>query len=73
MRIPLFRPTIYPEAIEAVKEVLNSGWLGIGPKTQAFEKAFAAYVGAPHCVGLTRAPLRFIWACTCLTFRRDRR
>jgi len=52
MRIPLFRPTIHPEAIEAVKEVLNSGWLGLGPKTQAFEKAFAGYIGAPYCVGL---------------------
>jgi perosamine synthetase len=52
MRIPLFRPTIYPEAIAAVNEVLNSGWLGAGPKTQAFEKAFAGYIGAPYCVGL---------------------
>jgi perosamine synthetase len=51
-RIPLFRPTIHQEAIEAVNEVLNSGWLGLGPKTQAFEKAFAEYVGAPYCVGL---------------------
>ncbi len=52
MRIPLFRPTIYEEAVEAVGEVLHSGWLGLGPKTEAFEKAFADYVGAPHCVGL---------------------
>jgi perosamine synthetase len=51
-RIPLFRPTIYPEAIAAVSEVLNSGWLGTGPKTLAFEKAFTEYVGAPNCVGL---------------------
>jgi perosamine synthetase len=51
-RIPLFRPTIYPEAIAAVNEVLNSGWLGAGPKTKAFEKAFAEYVGALYCVGL---------------------
>ena len=51
-QIPLFRPTIYPEAIAAVKEVLNSGWLGAGPKTQAFEKAFAEYLGAHYCVGL---------------------
>ena len=52
MRIPLFRPTIHPEAIEAVTEVLRSGWLGLGPKTKAFEKAFAGYVGVPYCVGL---------------------
>src|SRR5262245_52045756 len=52
MKIPLFRPKIYPEAIEAVCEVLRSGWLGLGPKTQAFEKAFAEYLGIPYCVGL---------------------
>jgi perosamine synthetase len=52
MRIPLFLPTIHQEAIEAVSQVLNSGWLGLGPKTQAFEKAFAEHVGSPYCVGL---------------------
>lgn len=52
MRISLFRPSIREEAIEAVGEVLRSGWLGLGPKTRAFERAFADYVGAPHCVGL---------------------
>jgi perosamine synthetase len=52
MRIPLFRPVIREEAIEAVSEVLRSGWLGLGSKTQAFEKAFASYVGAPYGVGV---------------------
>jgi perosamine synthetase len=53
LRIPLFRPVLSEEAIEAAAEVLRSGWLGLGPKTQAFEEAFALYVGAPYCVGLT--------------------
>jgi perosamine synthetase len=52
MKISLFRPKIYPEAIEAVSDVLRSGWLGLGPRTQAFEKAFAEYIGASYCVGL---------------------
>ncbi len=50
--IPLFRPSISEDAIEAVTTVLRSGWLGLGPKTQEFEQKFAEYVGAPHCVGL---------------------
>jgi hypothetical protein len=52
MRIQLFQPRICEEAIEAVCEVLRSGWIGSGPRTQAFESAFASYVGAPrgrHC------------------------
>ena len=51
-RIPLFKPRIYEEATKAVAEVFQSGWLGLGPKTQAFERAFAEFVGAPYCVGL---------------------
>ena len=51
-RIGLFRPVIREEAIEAVADVLRSGWLGMGPKTASFEKAFADYVGIAHCVGL---------------------
>ncbi len=50
--IPLFRPVISEQAIAAVSEVLRSGWLGTGPKTTAFESAFAQYVGMPFCVGL---------------------
>ncbi len=33
-------------------EVLRSGWYILGKEVEAFEKEFAAYVGAQHCVGL---------------------
>ena len=33
-------------------EVLRSGWYILGNEVRAFEEAFAAYVGAKHCVGL---------------------
>jgi len=51
--IHLFRPLISEEAIQAVGEVLRSGWLGTGPKTSAFEAALAEYLGAPYCVGVS--------------------
>lgn len=51
-RIPLFRPVISDEAIEATAEVLRSGWLGLGPRTKEFEERFAEFVGAPYCVAL---------------------
>ncbi len=53
MKIPLFRPRISEEAIEAAAAVLRSGWLGLGPKTGEFERAFAAHVGSEHCIGLS--------------------
>jgi perosamine synthetase len=53
-RIPLFRPVIREPAVDAVTDVLRSGWLGPGKNVQEFERAFADYIGAPgiHCVGL---------------------
>jgi dTDP-4-amino-4,6-dideoxygalactose transaminase len=35
-----------------VLETLRSGWYILGPRVQAFEEAFAAYLGASGCVGV---------------------
>jgi perosamine synthetase len=51
--IPVFRPSITEEEIQAVREVMESGWLGLGPKTAEFEQEFARYVGARHAVGMS--------------------
>ena len=53
--IQLFRPVVSEDAINAVAEVLRSGWIGLGPKTAEFERAFAVYVGARHAVGVSSA------------------
>lgn len=50
--VPFFRPDIGEGEIEAVVDTLRSGWLTIGPKTQAFEEAFARAVGAKHAVAV---------------------
>ncbi len=52
MQINLFKPKVREPAVAAVGEVLRSGWIGMGARTQEFERAFAEYVGAPHCVAL---------------------
>ncbi len=39
--------------VEAVLDALRSGWLTMGPRIQAFEAAFAAYVGAAHAVAVS--------------------
>jgi UDP-4-amino-4-deoxy-L-arabinose-oxoglutarate aminotransferase len=53
--LPFSLPGIDDADIRGVVEVLKSGWITTGPKTDAFEKAFAAYVGAPQACALTSA------------------
>jgi len=55
MNIQLFKPFMGEEEIQAVAEVLRSGWIGLGPKTADFERAFAAFLEAPYAVGLSSA------------------
>jgi perosamine synthetase len=45
-QIPLYKPqnTIGAEVLDSIREVLESGWLTMGPKTIKFEEAFANYV-----------------------------
>ena len=53
--IQLFKPYVSEEAIAAVGEVLRSGWIGLGPKTEEFEQAFASYTGAKYAVAVNSA------------------
>ena len=52
MRVPLCRPSIAPEEIELVAQVLRSGWLAEGDYNRRFEAAVAARAGATHAVSL---------------------
>jgi dTDP-4-amino-4,6-dideoxygalactose transaminase len=40
-----------PQLSQAIKRVLDSGWYLQGQETAAFEKEYAEYIGAKHCVG----------------------
>jgi dTDP-4-amino-4,6-dideoxygalactose transaminase len=40
------------ELLRAMQEVADGGTYVLGPKVAEFESAFAAYVGARHCVGV---------------------
>jgi perosamine synthetase len=53
--IPLFKPSVTEEEIEAVTRVLRSGWWGLGPETEAFEAEFAEFVGVRHAVAVNSA------------------
>lgn len=53
--IPVLRPTYDEQTKKELLEVLDSGWVGYGPKTLEFEKKFAEYVGAKYAVGTNSA------------------
>ncbi len=44
--------SIKTEALEAIREVAESNAFILGPSVSDFEAAFAAHVGAKHCVGV---------------------
>lgn len=50
--IPVFRPNYDEREFQAVREVLASGWIGLGPKTKEFEDRFAEYIGVKYAVGV---------------------
>ena len=51
--LPFHRASIGSEEVEAVLEVLRSGWLTTGPRVKQFEAAFAQHVSASHAVALS--------------------
>ncbi len=51
--LPLFDLLLEEQDLEAVAQTLRSGWLTLGPRTAAFEEAFAAHLGARHAVALS--------------------
>lgn len=50
MIIPLLKPSVTEAEIEAVAEVLRSGWWGQGPVVERFERALAERYRYAHCV-----------------------
>lgn len=50
--MPFCVPDITEAEVQAVSDTIRSGWWAKGPRTIEFEKKFAEYVGAKHCVGV---------------------
>ena len=64
--IPVFRPYTTGKEIKYLKEVLDSGWWGLGPKTEEFEQKCANYIGTKYALGLNSATAALHLAFKCL-------
>lgn len=49
------------EVMEAVQRVVNSGWYLQGQEVERFEKQYADFIGANHCVGVANGLDALIW------------
>jgi dTDP-4-amino-4,6-dideoxygalactose transaminase len=48
--LPFGKPNFSAEEINAVSRVMQSGWIGMGPETIAFERELAEYLNQQHVV-----------------------
>jgi perosamine synthetase len=51
--IPIALPFLDEEEADAARQVVLSGWVSQGPQVAAFEKEFAALVGAPYACAVS--------------------
>lgn len=51
--IPVARPHLGQEEVSAASRAILSGWVTQGPEVAAFEKEFAAFVGAPFACAVS--------------------
>jgi dTDP-4-amino-4,6-dideoxygalactose transaminase len=61
--IPLTDVEVSEEDVQAVLECLRSGWLTMGPRTNAFETALAEFTGASHAVTVSSGTAALHLAC----------
>lgn len=69
--IPIAKPNVGPEEEAALQEVAKSGIYAQGPRVQAFEEAFASYLGRRHAVAVNSGTAALHLTCLALNLGRQ--
>jgi len=69
--IPIAKPIIGEEEIEAVKEVLKSGILTQGKKVKEFEERFSEYVGVKYSIAVSSGTTALITSLLSYNIRKE--
>jgi dTDP-4-amino-4,6-dideoxygalactose transaminase len=67
-QVPLADVRIPEEDVAAVAETYRSGWLSMGPRTEEFEAAFAAYTGAGRVLAVANGTAALHLSCMAAGF-----
>ena len=70
MKVPLAKPDIGKDEIQAVVETMKSGWVSQGEKVEEFEEAFADYCGVKYGVAVNSGTAALHIALTALDVKR---
>ena len=57
--VPLSDVLVDDELLEAARVAMASGWWSMGPRVEAFEEAFADFVGARHALAVSNGNASF--------------
>jgi dTDP-4-amino-4,6-dideoxygalactose transaminase len=71
IKIPLTKATIKEEEVEAVAEVIRSGWLIFGKNVNIFEEHFAELIGVKHAIAVNSGSSGLLVALQALEVGRD--
>lgn len=71
LSVAFHRASLGEDEVQAVAEVIRSGWLTMGARTFEFERKFASYVGAKHAVAVASCTAALHLALEAIGIRRD--
>ena len=69
--LPVLRPVGGEEEVNAIRECIEIGWWGKGPKVAEFEKKFAEMVWAKYAVAVNSATSALHLTCLALNLKKN--